>query len=142
MCSSDLGTQELGGTAKPDVQGSTCTSNCATAPAVASLIPDYARNAHGNLADQSRGVGGLRGADTQPAATKAPVSTGKSPIQPANTAQAATNLAALSTASGSADNTISSTAHPRTLWRITIKEPSTRLDALEVLAPKFASHTM
>ncbi len=31
---------------------------------------------------------------------------------------------------------------PRTLWRITIKEPSTKLDALEVLAPTFASHTM
>lgn len=31
---------------------------------------------------------------------------------------------------------------PRTLWRITIKEPSTRLDAIEVLAPTFASHTM
>lgn len=31
---------------------------------------------------------------------------------------------------------------PRTLWRITIKEPSTSLDAIEVLAPTFASHTM
>ena len=31
---------------------------------------------------------------------------------------------------------------PRTLWRITIKEPSTKLNALEVLAPRFASHTM
>ena len=31
---------------------------------------------------------------------------------------------------------------PRTLWRITIKEPSTKLDALEVLAPTFASHAM
>jgi taurine dioxygenase len=28
---------------------------------------------------------------------------------------------------------------PRTLWRITIKEPSTKLDALEVLAPTFAA---
>jgi taurine dioxygenase len=28
---------------------------------------------------------------------------------------------------------------PRTLWRITIKEPSTRLDALQVLAPAFAA---
>jgi len=28
---------------------------------------------------------------------------------------------------------------PRTLWRITIKEPSARLDALEVLAPTFAA---
>jgi len=31
---------------------------------------------------------------------------------------------------------------PRTLWRITIKEPSTKLDALEVLAPTFASPAM
>jgi taurine dioxygenase len=30
---------------------------------------------------------------------------------------------------------------PRTLWRITIKESSTRLDALEVLAPTFAART-
>ena len=30
---------------------------------------------------------------------------------------------------------------PRTLWRIMIKEPSTRLDALEVLAPTFAART-
>ncbi|MGH8852322.1 MAG: TauD/TfdA dioxygenase family protein [Casimicrobiaceae bacterium] len=30
---------------------------------------------------------------------------------------------------------------PRTLWRITIKEPSTKLDAVEVLAPTFASRT-
>ena len=31
---------------------------------------------------------------------------------------------------------------PRTLWRITIKEPSTKLDALEVLAPTFVSQAM
>ena len=31
---------------------------------------------------------------------------------------------------------------PRTLWRITIKEPSTRLDALEVLAPTFAARAI
>jgi S-disulfanyl-L-cysteine oxidoreductase SoxD len=55
---------ELGGSAKPDVQGSTCLVNCATSPAVASLIPDYARDAHGNLADQSRKLGGSRGAST------------------------------------------------------------------------------
>lgn len=29
---------------------------------------------------------------------------------------------------------------PRTLWRITIKEPSAKLDALEVLAPTFAAN--
>jgi taurine dioxygenase len=31
---------------------------------------------------------------------------------------------------------------PRTLWRITVKEPSTKLDALDVLAPAFASRSM
>jgi taurine dioxygenase len=31
---------------------------------------------------------------------------------------------------------------PRTLWRITIKEPSAALDALEVLAPTFATGAM
>jgi taurine dioxygenase len=31
---------------------------------------------------------------------------------------------------------------PRTLWRITIKEPSTKLDALQVLAPTYASGSM
>ena len=31
---------------------------------------------------------------------------------------------------------------PRTLWRITIKEPSTRLDAVEVLAQTFAARSM
>lgn len=55
---------ELGGTAKPDVQGSLCMRNCTTEPRVASFLPDYARNAHGNLAEQSRGFGAIRGADT------------------------------------------------------------------------------
>ena len=31
---------------------------------------------------------------------------------------------------------------PRTLWRITIKESSAKLDALDVLAPTFASDSM
>jgi taurine dioxygenase len=31
---------------------------------------------------------------------------------------------------------------PRTLWRITVKEPSTKLDALDVLTPAFASRSM
>jgi taurine dioxygenase len=35
--------------------------------------------------------------------------------------------------------TITDPIYPRTLWRITVKEPSTGLDALEVLAPTFAS---
>lgn len=61
---------ELKGTAKPDAQGSDCMRDCKADPRVASLLPDYARDAHGNLAEQSRGVGASRGADTtRPAKT-------------------------------------------------------------------------
>ena len=65
--------KELGGAGKPDVQGSTCMTNCRAEPSVASLIPDYARNAHGNLAEQTRGIGSTRGADTTAPATSAGV---------------------------------------------------------------------
>ena len=50
----------------PDVQGSSCMSGCATEPKVASLLPEFAMNAHGNLAQQQRLVGPQRGIDTQP----------------------------------------------------------------------------
>ena len=56
--------KEFGGTAKPDVQGNACMSNCAVDPKVASFLPEHVRNAHGNLAEQSRAVGAQRGADT------------------------------------------------------------------------------
>ncbi len=53
-----------GQTGKPDVQGLACMKDCATEIKVASLLPDYARDAHGNLAEQNRLVGAQRGADT------------------------------------------------------------------------------
>lgn len=56
--------KELGGTAKPDVQGSACMSNCKAEPRVTSFLPAHARDAHGNLAEQSREFGASRGADT------------------------------------------------------------------------------
>jgi cytochrome c551/c552 len=49
---------------KPDVVATACMSHCATEPKVASLLPDFARNQHGNLAEQNRIVGAQRGADT------------------------------------------------------------------------------
>jgi S-disulfanyl-L-cysteine oxidoreductase SoxD len=62
---------ELGGTAKPDVQGSACMKDCKQEPKVASFLPAHARDAHGNLAEQSRGFGGMRGADTTRASATA-----------------------------------------------------------------------
>ncbi len=59
-----------GATDKPDVQGSNCRSNCDSNVEITSRLPDYARNAHGNLAGQMRLIGGSRGTDTnKPAPT-------------------------------------------------------------------------
>ncbi|MDY0743466.1 c-type cytochrome [Paucibacter sp. R3-3] len=63
---------EFSKVAKPDVQGSTCMKDCATEPKVASLLPDFAMSAHGNLAQQQRLVGPQRGLDTQPRAKTEP----------------------------------------------------------------------
>ncbi len=57
---------------KPDVQGSACMSNCAVEPKIASFLPDHARNAHGNLQEQNRLVGGVRGVNTAAAGKATP----------------------------------------------------------------------
>ena len=56
---------------KPDVKAVACMKDCIPEPKVASFLPDFARNNHGNLAEQQRVVGPQRGADTSkpPAAT-------------------------------------------------------------------------
>jgi S-disulfanyl-L-cysteine oxidoreductase SoxD len=50
-----------------------CMKDCAAEPRVASQLPDFARNSHGNLADQQRLVGPQRGALTDRPATVAVV---------------------------------------------------------------------
>jgi cytochrome c len=59
------------GKAVPDVRAVACMSNCEAEPKLASVLPDYARNAHGNLAEQNRLVGAQHGADTSRAASAA-----------------------------------------------------------------------
>jgi S-disulfanyl-L-cysteine oxidoreductase SoxD len=56
--------KELGGSSKPDVVAKACMKDCAPEPKVSSILPAFARNAHGNLAEQNRGIGAQRGADT------------------------------------------------------------------------------
>ena len=56
--------RELGGLPKPDVTGSRCMRDCPGALTVTSALPDFARNQHGNLAEQNRPFGPQRGADT------------------------------------------------------------------------------
>ncbi len=49
---------------KPDVLNTACMRNCPTEARQTSSLPDFARNAHGNLAEQNRPLGGVRGTDT------------------------------------------------------------------------------
>ena len=55
---------EFGGTKKSDTSNVACMKDCAPEPKLASFLPDFARNAHGNLAEQNRPVGAQRGVDT------------------------------------------------------------------------------
>jgi cytochrome c len=54
---------------KPDVKGSACMNNCVKFVQIGSELPDFARNAHGNIAEQNRLYGPYRGSDT----TKLPI---------------------------------------------------------------------
>ncbi len=78
---------EFKGTKVPDVKNIACMKDCLTEPKVASFLPDYARNAHGNLAEQNRRVGPQRGADTTRPEGKLPMS-GSVDSLPVLTAQA------------------------------------------------------
>ena len=48
----------------PDVKAAACMKDCGPAPTLASFLPDFARDAHGNLSEQNRAVGAQHGADT------------------------------------------------------------------------------
>jgi cytochrome c551/c552 len=54
----------MGNGGQPDVKATACMNNCATEAKVASYLPEHARDAHGNLAEQNRLVGAQRGIDT------------------------------------------------------------------------------
>ena len=49
---------------KPDVRNLACMRNCEVDIKLASTLPDHARGSHGNLADQNRNLGAIRGQPT------------------------------------------------------------------------------
>jgi cytochrome c len=75
--------------AKPDVTANACMANCAVEAKVTSLLPDHARNAHGNLAEQNRLVGAQRGVDTTRAAAARPQTLAQAASTPAPATAAA-----------------------------------------------------
>lgn len=60
---------------KPDTHAVACMKDCKKAPEIASSLPDYALASHGNIADQNRRVGQVRGQVT--AASAEPAAGGK-----------------------------------------------------------------
>lgn len=52
---------------KGDTHNTACMKDCAAEVKVTSFLPDVARNAHGNLAEQNRLIGEVRGTDTSDA---------------------------------------------------------------------------
>ncbi len=57
---------------KADVRNTACMANCAAEVKIVSQLPDYTRTSHGNLADQNRVIGAVRGVQTVNVATTAP----------------------------------------------------------------------
>lgn len=55
---------EFKGARKTDTANTACMKNCTPEPKLASLLPAFARTAHGNLAEQNRLVGAQHGVDT------------------------------------------------------------------------------
>jgi cytochrome c551/c552 len=87
---------EFAGTGRADVQGSSCMSNCSGAPRLASFLPDFALDAHGNLAEQNRTVGAQHGVDTsRPGAKPRPASTAAAPSATPSAAAAGDGKATL-----------------------------------------------
>jgi mono/diheme cytochrome c family protein len=71
---------EFGGVKKPDTNNTLCMKDCKPEAKVASFLPDFARNAHGNLAEQNRMVGQQVGADTTKPEAKAGMPVAAAPV--------------------------------------------------------------
>ena len=84
---------EMGQSMQPVPKAVACMHNCETALKVTSSIPDFARNAHGNLAEQNRLVGAQRGVDTAvvTVAQAPPAAAGSTPVPPATATIAVTS---------------------------------------------------
>ena len=92
---------------KSDTHNVACMKDCIPEPKVASFLPDYARNAHGNLAEQNRLVGAQHGADTtqpEPKTPEAAAEAVKKSVAVTAKADAQPAAKAAAGAAGGADN--------------------------------------
>ncbi|WP_316151818.1 c-type cytochrome [Cupriavidus sp. BIC8F] len=70
------------GRGRPDTRNTACMKDCAGKVVIASSIPDYARDAHGELAQQQRAFGPVRGVTAGNAAPKSAASASSEPAAP------------------------------------------------------------
>lgn len=131
-----------GGASTPDVKATACMSNCATEPTVASMLPGFARNAHGNLAEQNRMVGAQHGANTTQPETAAPSRAGAPAPAPVAKPSAGSAPTALLTRSGctACHNPDGKLIGPS--WRDIHGKYGSRADARSYLAAKIRAGGM
>lgn len=125
----------LGPGAAPDVRAGACLHACAGPPVIASRLPDFARNQHGNLALQNRSFGPQRGIDTALPAGAA----GSSQAAPVPSTAQTRSALALTRSEGCAachapDRTVVGPA-----WRDIAVRYRGRADAADYLAGKIRS---
>lgn len=83
---------------KPDVKSVACMKNCPVDEKIRSTLPEVSRNAHGNVAEQNRTFGAIRGMDTTKPAPVGPLAAAKAATASSAPAATATEHAALSMA--------------------------------------------
>ncbi len=85
----------IGNGGKPDMKNIACMKDCKKDVRIGSVLPDYARTAHGNLEDQNRSFGPVRGIRTiegEAAAAKAPAQSAEFALANANACMACHGL--------------------------------------------------
>ena len=74
----------IGNGGKPDMNNKACMKNCKSEVQIGSTLPDYARTAHGELADQNRSFGAVRGTRTLGAEAAKPAAAANPQLDMAN----------------------------------------------------------
>lgn len=63
-----------------DVKNVACMKDCPVETTIRSFLPDFARDAHGNIQEQNRVIGPVRGADTSKPAPTVPLGSAPAPV--------------------------------------------------------------
>jgi cytochrome c551/c552 len=129
----------MGNGGKPDVQAVACMNSCAPEASIASFLPEFARNSHGNLAEQQRAVGPQRGADTtRPAPANAAAAAALAAGVPHATANAGSSAGSSAGASAGA-GVGAGTSAGATAWALAQKHTCTACHGAEtkIVGPGF-----